>query len=424
MKLFGDARKTYDWDDLFDEMKLFGDARKTYDWDDLFRQGRNRKTVAEQSKKIIVDSFKAVDRVMKDAGIAHRQGTEKFFTGTAPKVSTRGLGGRIKQIASDFDIDIDSKTGKARLTDSEIAEIGKSREVVGDAITKFVNLPDQMDAKTLHKLRKRLDDKISTFSPEGDISASTRSVLTKIRRAVAEQLESELGPEYVDAMRDYSKAMIFLDDVAQNLRLHPGQIDKFDLAQTKDIEKALASLSDIFSDDLAKSQRLGTFNQLEELAGNTTMTPRLMGLISNPLTGSGLVVKSETAQIGRQVIRALTVGGAGSVNFLLTFPAAAVFSPRAMSELTLQIAKRARNRGAKAKPKEIQQVIDVAQRANRESGGELAKMATREGWSIETMLNRISEQVGDEEESGNFLQKLGQTKSLVEPQVGPQNPNP
>jgi hypothetical protein len=234
---------------------------------------------------------------------------------------------------------------------SDISEIGANRAIVEKALGRFLNMttprrlpaegdvaaglrsvtgaeglgPTVLDARELHRLRKLLDDDISALSATSDVSRRTRSVLTDMRNVVADHLEANLGDHYISAMRKYEKGMLHLDEVAATLGFRPGMISKTGQVNPEGLEEVIHNVANAFSGKDSKARRLPLLEEFQVAAKDDYITPLIMGASARNLHGSGLVVRSEMAQIlrGAAAFSAISLSG---------IPALALFSPRLMTE--------------------------------------------------------------------------------------------
>ena len=293
---------------------------------------------------------------------------------------------------------------------SEIAEIGANRAIVTRALERFLNMqearvggddllsslravgrteglePSVLDARELHRLRKLLDDDISALSATSDVSRRTRSILSDMRDVVAAHLEGNLGARYSNAMKRYEKGIKMMDETAETLGFRPGMISKNGQLNPEGFEQTIVKLSGALSGKESHARRIGLLNDVQTLANDDQIAPLFMGAAARNLHGSGLVVRSEMAQILRSVFAAgaFTIAGA---------PALVMFSPRVMTELILET-----NKGMRAGQAKLlaRRTTDKMNALDKKTGGQLRREMQRAGWRMTELYERLQIEEGGE----------------------------
>ena len=286
--------------------------------------------------------------------------------------------------------DVDPKFGGDQATITDISS--KDRRVVARQFERFLNEPAEVFAHEVHNLRILLDDNITRLSGDG-ASGRTKAVLTELRNAVAGQLELEMPGDYVQAMRRYTKELELIDRADAELGIRPGMVrPKTGDLDMRGHQTALNRLGNIFSDNMEHAQRLRLLERIQELGGDQTIIPALMGIQASPIAGSGLVVRSELSQLGRALIGV----GLLSSDFgaLAAIPAFVMFSPRLMTEALATLSDISNAPRLRAQVNKIIETSKKAKKLDEKSGGRLANHARITGMNIAQWIERVEQEAG------------------------------
>lgn len=267
------------------------------------------------------------------------------------------------------------------------AVANKSRKAIKDALEDVLNpkfAPDELAGKVnvefLDTLKKRIDDEISTLSPDNNMSKQGRRILQKVRGQLRQELDTASGNRYSELMQPYQRKMETLEAADDYFNIRP---DKAVIVTGRKAKEGaygrLAKALDNRTDNLAA---LKQFEKVAaEAGGSGDLVASLVGTVFNPLFGSGLVVKSEISQLGR----GLAAGGAGLQNLALL----SIFSPRAVASLTqfmLELGlpdKVARSRAAS--------IVRAVQSIDKKLPGELRlRDAAKQGMTLGQLYQRIN----------------------------------
>tara|TARA_R100000781_G_scaffold19744_1_gene15093 strand:- start:860 stop:2200 length:1341 start_codon:yes stop_codon:yes gene_type:complete len=286
-----------------------------------------------------------------------------------------------------------------------VASQGTGRALIEEAFGRLINAPDIVSVGDMMMYRRAIDDALKAAG--ADVSGEARVALGGLRQIVADKL-SEV-PGYTDTMAKYEQSSADLFTYAGELGLSPGHLNEAgeirDLVVSDTAKKMINTLTGKVETPLS------TLRDLEKKGGDTTIIPALVGAGSAELFGSGLVGRSEISQIIRGAL-AVAVGG-GSISGFSTIPAVIAFSPAGANELFLRLVEsgapgegvRAYTRGAEKISKAQQgwiDMVDALQKANRSTGGELAKAMAREGITLGQLSERLQISTGVEGEGGDF----------------------
>jgi len=286
-----------------------------------------------------------------------------------------------------------------------VASQGTGRALIEEAFGRLINAPDIVSVGDMMMYRRAIDDALKAAG--ADVSGEARVALGGLRQIMADKL-SEV-PGYTDAMAKYEQSSADLFTYAGELGLSPGHLNEAgeirDLVVSDTAKKMINTLTGKVETPLS------TLRDLEKKGGDTTIIPALVGAGSAELFGSGLVGRSEISQIIRGAL-AVAVGG-GSISGFSTIPAVIAFSPAGANELFLRLVEsgapgegvRAYTRGAEKISKAQQgwiDMVDALQKANRSTGGELAKAMAREGITLGQLSERLQISTGVEGEGGDF----------------------
>ena len=274
-------------------------------------------------------------------------------------------------------------TGQLRVRGLDtIAENSRGR--VAKELEKVLN--HDGDIASLDNMKKLLDDEISTFDTGLDATSTSKNARRLIRSARDEVRETLSEVEgYDKAMLDYETTIKFLRDVEDNLGLSGNRIDRVgDVVGNRD--SAYRGLAQTLNDDPGARDQFKVLQDLDEMAGNNDIVPSLVGATFAPVFGSGLVVKSQLSQIARGLTGGII---AGSLNPLLYLPVAALFSPRAASELILKFFPPS----ATAKREKAVGRLQALGRNMEKAGIPIREMA-RGGMTIGGLIERLEEGTG------------------------------
>jgi len=295
-------------------------------------------------------------------------------------------------------------------TTTTISAQGGGRNLMTEAFLRLINAPEAVTMGDLMNFRRSIDDALGVAS--SDVSGEARVALGRLRQIVADELGEV--PGYLDTMGEYEEASTALHRMTGELDLVPGALTKAGEIRGPKTSTIVNSLMRTLSESGPETP-FAALQELQRKGGDESITSALVGAGSKPLAGTGLVVKSELSQAARIAASTLALGG--SMATFWKVPAAVMFSPRAVNEILLRaldpdsiggtITRGAGGLGAgfgKAKraAQKAQQVQRLFQKANQSSGGELAKMAAKEGWTIGQLFERLQISTGVEFEEGDL----------------------
>tara|TARA_R100000781_G_C4080630_1_gene127586 strand:+ start:982 stop:3429 length:2448 start_codon:yes stop_codon:yes gene_type:complete len=220
----------------------------------------------------------------------------------------------------------------------------KMEPKIRGVLNEIVNLPAdlrQVDVAYLDKLRKQLRDDIDVLGMgEEAASKQTKKLLTELRTDLKGLIdEATFDPVsqtsgYDRLMGDYRIKMEALDAADNFFNIKPGDTV---IVDGKDVVKGgYGRLASALNE---RPEELAALDQFERVAlesgGSGILKSALIGTVFNPLFGSGLVVKSEVSGFARGIL-AFEKGLRGTTA-LLTLPAIAIFSPRAVGRMTQEL---------------------------------------------------------------------------------------
>ena len=217
--------------------------------------------------------------------------------------------------------------------------------------------------------------------------------------------DPELGQLYRSSMNEYRQNVVLRDNLENNLKLRPGQLDREGNISGGTQESALRGIEGAFSSDsMVAASRLDALEALERVTGHDDLVPPAMGAIAHSWTGGGLLVRNELAQMARLIVGL-------QVSSLTSLPAFILFSPRLTSEGILRLAGPVSAASGKvdqaagfAKKKlqaveqHSQRISETMNRLNELTNGELRTRAIREGWNITQLMERFELQEQEERE--------------------------
>ena len=302
-----------------------------------------------------------------------------------------------------------------------ISSFGSGRAKVAEAYEALINAPGGVIAGDLYNFRRAIDDAISVASSE--TSREARVALVKLRELVHNELAQM--PGYTETMGMFEKASLQMDRWHDTLGVDPGKLTEGGAFKNINVEEAVGDLLQSMDGSGKNATRLPVLDELAQLGEDGSLVAVVMGITGRPAFGNGLVVKSELSNLGRAATRATVgiVAGTGlNLGLFWTIPAAAMFSPRAMSEAVLQLGVLKKGGPVLAKQREslakmqqqFQEMAASAEKIDRLSGGKFREMATRGGISLGVLLQRLEAQSGEEigglefpEEKKSWLSRLG-----------------
>ena len=314
--------------------------------------------------------------------------------------------------------------GKApRGQTTAISRVGNGQAMVRELYESLINArPDgsPVTVEELWNFRRTLDDAIGMAGAEH--SNEARKALSDLRFLVHKELKKV--PGFSETMDEWEAASLLLERAEKELGLKPGKLTKNGEIRDINREETLNSLTNSLGSDSADALKRQTLEALQEATGNETIIPTILGVGANDMAGRSLAAHSKFADLGRGVMAMGLVFG-GLKTAVLAIPALTIFSPRFVSEMALELASRVK--GEKATFARTQAFMKRAEEAHRKAvelnnstGGQLAKIATREGWTLGQMFERLQIETGVEIE-GTALKKPPTTLenlSKIDPTAG------
>ena len=347
--------------------------------------------------------------IVPRAGMSELDELDLIEAGKSPTATKAVPTGEGRLIFPDFG-DSPGKT-------TTISSQGGGRAMMQDAFQRLINAPDAVTMEDLMNFRRSIDDALSVTTTE--VSGEARVALGRLREIVANELKDV--PGYLETMSEYEEASTALFRMESELGLIPGALTSSGeirgLKTSTVVRKLMSTLS-----ESGPETPFAALQELQEKGGDTSITSALVGAGSKPLAGTGLVVKSELSQAARMAVGMASLGV--SAASLWKLPATVMFSPRGINEILLRamdpqslggniatginkVGTTAGNIGDKASKahraaKGVQQAF---QKANKSSGGELAKLAAKEGLTIGQLFERLQINTGVEFEEGDLARK-------------------
>jgi hypothetical protein len=208
-----------------------------------------------------------------------------------------------------------------------------SRKVIQKTLDEIISpdfsqLPNGIDIAYVDKLKKQISDEISSISALDGTSKQARRALSKIENNLRGILNEASEGRYGDLMRPYREKMETLEAADDFFSIRPSDAVKVKGKEVK--SGGYGRLAQALND---RSDTYAALQQFEDMAaksgGSGDLVASLTGTVFNPLFGSGLVVKAEISQLGRQLTQ---IGTA-----ITSIPALALFSPRAVAEITQRL---------------------------------------------------------------------------------------
>ena len=188
-----------------------------------------------------------------------------------------------------------------------------------------------MDVQYLDALKKQLKDEINNIAYD-DKARSAKRYLTRVHDQIAEKLNQATEGAHGELMRSYADKMKVLDAADEVFSIDPRKA--VEVADLKTGKNAYGSLASALADSPDELLNLDQFERVaRESGGSGDLIASLVGSAFNPLFGSGLVVKSEISQIGRNIADNITRFGTGIATTVFSTPAILLFSPRAIGAI-------------------------------------------------------------------------------------------
>ena len=373
-------------------------------------------------------TFEAMNRLQEKMQSAYRSGTEEVFGNLdeVPNLPMDRLREDITQAMASIGVQV-GPDGRLLFDESFVTPLGGARETLRKTVEPLFNPErpagagkptlglhsDTISASELHRQRQLVDDALSTLSADSDVSTRARNGLRAVREAAATYLEDALGEKYVTAMEDYHIASILMDELQTNLRINPGQITRRGQVVGGSQEPAMRAMEGAIGDTGLSARRLDAIELLEDITKTKGLVDMQLAQMAQAWAGGGLIVRNELAQLGRELLKpvgALMAGGAavgagvaGTVTGAVTgglamLPAVALFSPRLMSSLIVgrgelggirQAVKQVLSDKSKQR---IERIAQAMQRLDEMTGGDLRRLAQREGWNVTQLMERLDVQ--------------------------------
>ena len=201
-----------------------------------------------------------------------------------------------------------------------------------DADMPIEPIPEKLiDVRYLESLKKQLKDEINSIAYD-DKARGAKMYLTKVHDGLAAKLNQATDGAHGELMRGYAEKMKVLDAADEVFSIDPRKA--VEVADLKTRKGAYGSLASALADSPDELLNLEQFERVaRESGGSGDLIASLVGSAFNPLFGSGLVVKSEISQIGRNIADNITRFGTGIATTALSTPAILLFSPRAVGAI-------------------------------------------------------------------------------------------
>ena len=294
-------------------------------------------------------------------------------------------------------------------TTTTISAQGGGRALMRETFLRLINAPDVVTMEDLMHFRRSIDDALSVTTSE--VSGEARVALGRLRDIVSDELKDI--PGYTDTMGDYEKASLQLFRWEAELGAVPGALTEAGEIRNVKVSTLIENLQRTLAEGKTETP-FAVLQELERKGSDPSITPAIIGMGSEALAGTGLAVKSELSQ----GMRLIAAAGAlvGSLGSLYRAPAMMLFSPRGVNELMLRALDPDKLGGSYArgaglvgeKYDKVRRMAEGAQqafhKANESSGGQLAKLAAKEGWTIGQLLERLEINLGVEFEEGDLAQ--------------------
>ena len=381
---------------------------------------------ARLADRIQREALGAMDDLQRKMTTAYDRGTAQFFprgTAVGRLLPTEDLTAAVTRSLQSIGVEVIPKKGRRRLRlnfrSGDVTPLGPARQVLANEVAGLLRAMENghLPAKELHRRRKLIDDAISTMRADSEISDVARHALVDVRKQIAGHLESHMGPEYVRVMREYRDMTVFRDELIDNVRIRPGQVGTDGNISGGTQAQVLRGMESAVGDDLLSVTRLQALERLEKVTGRRGLVDMQLAAMSQAWAGGGLIVRNELAQLGRDVLKATVGGGAagGGIGALIGggggaaigatagavfsgLSASVLFSPRMMSEAMLKLSGSGGRMGnftvtqLASMQTRFRKVADQMNRLDAMTGGELRARATREGWNVTQLMERLEVQ--------------------------------
>ena len=265
-----------------------------------------------------------------------------------------------------------------------------SRKVIQETLDEIVSpnfdrLPNGIDIAYVDKLKKQISDELSSISALDGTSKQARRALSQLENNLRGILNETSNGRYGDLMSPYREKMETLEAADDFFSIRPSDAVKVKGKEVK--SGGYGRLAQALND---RSDTYAALQQFEDMAaksgGSGDIVASLTGTIFNPLFGSGLVVKSEIAQAGRAIV--------GFEALLGAIPALALFSPRAVGEITQRMVSRGVPlRQARARANALVSTFNrMNNKINKTLPGDMTfKDGLREGVTLGQLIERLNE---------------------------------
>lgn len=277
-----------------------------------------------------------------------------------------------------------------------------NRKKLGDKIVQVVNrgwdgkkrAPHPV--RDYHILRQNLDDMIQQLDPAEGASKTARSALTDMRQSLAKFLYSSLPPEYQKLMGDYERQMVFLDEVAVNLRTYPGQVRRSDLLEADASLASRTAVDQAFGDPASRSRMVPLIESLQEQSDVSDLLAQATAIQARHLGGKGLVARaaisgaltSAASGFDEPLLDALKISGGALMGGL-------TLSPRVVSRamaISPEVMNWAREFAA----------TPAGQTRIRQIASEVAKESGRAGFQTAKLVERLRDEM--EQQTGQAVE--------------------
>lgn len=249
----------------------------------------------------------------------------------------------------------------------------------------FDRLPNGIDVAYVDKLKKQISDELSSISALDGTSRQARRALSQVENNLRGLLNETSNGRYGDLMSPYREKMETLEAADDFFSIRPSDAVKVKGKEVK--SGGYGRLAQALND---RSDTYAALQQFEDMAaksgGSGDLVASLTGTVFNPLFGSGLVVKAEISQLGRQLTQ---IGTA-----VTSIPALALFSPRAVAEITQRLVSagvplRAARANASALVSNFNRMNN---KINKTLPGDITfKDGLREGVTLGQLIERLNE---------------------------------
>ena len=287
------------------------------------------------------------------------------------------------KLSADGTASVDFPYGEATIAKGSRGRIDKAlSEIISPNLKALKN---GIDVAYVDKLKKEISDEISSISALDGTSKQARKALVEVENNLRKVLNQASNDQYGKLMRPYREKMETLEAADDFFSIRPGDAVK---VKGRDVKSGgYGRLAQALND---RSDTYAALQQFEDMAaksgGSGDIVASLTGTIFNPLFGSGLVVKSEIAQAGRAIV--------GFEALLGAIPALALFSPRAVAEITQRMVSRGVPlRQARARANALVSTFNrMNDKINKTLPGDLTfKDGLREGVTLGQLIERLNE---------------------------------